>query len=83
MPISPAEARARFKTANEPSMKLLFDKIDAMLSRDIKSEYWMNVQGFGDANVGSFREHYEPLGWDVSYSSDWRDGDALVFKERK
>lgn len=83
MPISPAERRAKIREDAAPTVDAFFKQIDAMLSSEMKREYWFDIRNMSGAVVQIVTEKYESIGWDVSVTYDQRDGNALVFKERK
>lgn len=83
MPLSPSECRTRRRKNLRPAFEMHCDRIDEMVLGSSGPEHWFDIRGIEPDVVAQIVSTYAALGWDVSRISDQRDGDALVFKERK
>lgn len=83
MPISPRECQEIRIKQTKPAFEYHCGRIDEMLAESSKYEYWFDIRGIDSGVLGDIERAYESVGWDVRRVADQRDGDALVFKERK
>lgn len=83
MPISPSDRRENLKNLFSDSIESHCKMIDAALCKSFTDECWYSTRGMSPYVISQIKSLYESSGWDVRVVYDQRDGDALVFKERK
>ncbi len=86
MAITPTEAtrRARPDTAELKRLETMIDEEIVSRMRKVEAAITFDIEIFPDhATRTAIIDSYRTAGWNVTYNSDWRDGDYISIAPRK